>query len=486
MPERISCARPRTCGSSALSATAASSSSTAARMSSSYERTRASSISARARSTPAGSCRDRFVEQRTRPMGVACLEVIARRVDGSSESVGSRVRRRQPLRFLEQLGGLVGSAPRTRETGSFVERRRDLGVGALGREREVTGALLGADVSRERRMDVPARCRIGVGVRGGGQQRVRETDASAADRDEIGVGRRSERGGSVAADDRSDQRRRRVGERSGSEQRGPGLRRNGRHPGNDQLVQRIRHSGGVTLVQRARQLEREQRISRRRPVHRSEHRSRQHDPEPVLEQVVELLRGSDPRRRGGRTPAGRARARTRAWSAPTCAAQRAAPRAPHSAFAQPRAALGTRRHRATEGRRRPRARAARPRASAARRGSRARRRAGRLRPDPAPRAGARPGARAPEARAARRTPRTRRRAGRRHRSAPAWPPPRAAGRSAPGTRSRAVSTACSQSVVFPAPGCPSSSKVRGQSSPLRNCASAASSSSLPTIAADMR
>ena len=105
----------------------------------------------------------------------------------------------------------------------------------------------------------------------------------------------------------------------------------------------------------------------------------------------------------GRTPAVRARARTRAGGAPTRAAQRAAPRAPPPAAAQPRAALATRRRRATGDRRRRRARVARPRAPAGRRGSRARRRAGRRRPDPAPRAGARLGAHAPAARAARRT-----------------------------------------------------------------------------------
>ena len=75
-------------------------------------------ISARARSTPAGQLRDRVVEQH-RAAGVAGLEVIAGRVDGSPGRVGGRVGRRQQLRFLEQLG--LVEAPRARTTRGFVE-----------------------------------------------------------------------------------------------------------------------------------------------------------------------------------------------------------------------------------------------------------------------------------------------------------------------------------------------------------------------------
>ena len=159
-------------------------------------------------------------------------------------------------------------------------------------------------------MDVAALGRPGTGVRGGGEQRVREADAPAADGDELGVDGRAERRRTVAAGDGSDQRQRRVGERSGGEQRGsgspPARPPPWRRPDRAANPAPGRARRWVTLVQRARQLEREQRIARRRRVDRSERRSRQDDAEPVRAAGGGAARGSGPRR-PRRSNAGRAR-----------------------------------------------------------------------------------------------------------------------------------------------------------------------------------
>ena len=108
-----------------------------------------------------------------------------------------------------------------RETGGGVERGRDLGVWTVGCEREVTSTFLGADVRRERRMDIATPGGPGIGVRGGCEQRVGEANPPGADGDELGVDGRTERCRAVAARDGADQRQRRVSERSGGEQSGP-------------------------------------------------------------------------------------------------------------------------------------------------------------------------------------------------------------------------------------------------------------------------
>ena len=202
-------------------------------------------MSARARSTPSRQLRNGLVEQRARPARVARLEVVVRCVDGPAERLGSRIGRGQATSLLEQLRGFARRAPGARQPRRFVERGRDVRVRPDGGECEVAGALLRiADASRERRMDVAALRRPGGAVGSGGEQRVREANASADDRDELGFDGRSERRRGVATRDGADQLEGGIGERGCDEQRGSRVLRHRRHAGDDELVQRIRNAHG--------------------------------------------------------------------------------------------------------------------------------------------------------------------------------------------------------------------------------------------------
>ena len=119
--------------------------------------------------------------------------MVARRFHRAAERGRGGTGRRQQASFLEQLGGFARRASGARQLRGLVEGGRDIRVRPGGGKCEVTGALLRVpDAGRESSVDVAALSRTGVGVRGGGQQRMREADASAADGDELGVDGRPE------------------------------------------------------------------------------------------------------------------------------------------------------------------------------------------------------------------------------------------------------------------------------------------------------
>jgi hypothetical protein len=101
-----------------------------------------------------------------------------------------------------------------------------------------------ADASRERRVDVAALSRPDGAVGSGGEQRVRETNASTGDGDELPFDRWPERRRTVDLCDGADQLEGWISERSGDEQCSCGLLRHRRHPSDDELVQRIRYWHG--------------------------------------------------------------------------------------------------------------------------------------------------------------------------------------------------------------------------------------------------
>ena len=144
-------------------------------------------------------------------------------------------------------------------------------------------------------MDVAALRRPDGAVGSGGEQRMREPDASTGDGDELACDGRPERRRAVDLRDGADQLEGGISERSGDEQRSSGLLRHGPHPGDDELVQRIRHvhsrPDDVTRLQRTRQLQREERVALGCLVHGPQRRAGQHDVEPLLQQPVQAPRG---------------------------------------------------------------------------------------------------------------------------------------------------------------------------------------------------
>ena len=114
--------------------------------------------------------------------------------DCPAEPLSSRIGRGQSTSLLEQLRGFARGSPGARQRSRFVERGRDGCIRSNSSQREVARALLRVtDATRERCMDVATLCGPDGAVGSGGQQRVRETDASSVEGHELALDGRFER-----------------------------------------------------------------------------------------------------------------------------------------------------------------------------------------------------------------------------------------------------------------------------------------------------
>ena len=86
--------------------------------------------------------RDGLLEQGDRTWGVAGVEVILRSVHAAPTDPFVVVERGELPGELRQSGGGVGRSSTARVTGRLLERRRHVGVGTGGRQREVARAFL--------------------------------------------------------------------------------------------------------------------------------------------------------------------------------------------------------------------------------------------------------------------------------------------------------------------------------------------------------
>ena len=100
----------------------------------------ASRKSASARSAPAGRPRRELGRQHPPPLDLPGGEVRANRRGGAAVDVRAALRRRQPHRVLAELAGDDRRALGGGGLGRALEHGRELGVGPVGREREVTCA----------------------------------------------------------------------------------------------------------------------------------------------------------------------------------------------------------------------------------------------------------------------------------------------------------------------------------------------------------
>ena len=128
---------------------------------------------------------------RTRPLPGS--EVCMRSGERSPAAVVDPIRRRQPERLLCQLGGLGQRAAIVCQRGGVVEQTRNVGVGRVGREREVAGAEDRVfDDLGDTGMNAPSLF-AQVGVQNRRQQRVGEADHPVLALDHARGDRRVER-----------------------------------------------------------------------------------------------------------------------------------------------------------------------------------------------------------------------------------------------------------------------------------------------------
>lgn len=132
----------------------------------------------------AGGIGERLLEQRSLAIGVPDGAASPRSLQPPPVERGSIFGGRERKRLLGEFGRCAGRAARERRRGRGVQRRCDLLVGALGRKCEVARTLLGVvGELGEAPVGSPELAGRGGVVRGRGQQRMREADARALDRD---------------------------------------------------------------------------------------------------------------------------------------------------------------------------------------------------------------------------------------------------------------------------------------------------------------
>ena len=143
-------------------------------------------------------CGDDLLEQRPRPLRLACLEVAFGGLDPPSVRLVYELAGGEAASLFPQCRRRVRGAAGPRLLGGLVQLRRHGTVGTLGREREMPSAFLRIFENGGKALVEPAPLRrCCVRVEHGCQERVSEVHAIAVDLEHAGIDRLREPGGAA-------------------------------------------------------------------------------------------------------------------------------------------------------------------------------------------------------------------------------------------------------------------------------------------------